>query len=169
MNAAKKLAKLCEERGTDKPCRKSETKRRSESQKRRWALTPREQRTKPKQAIKLSRIATYAIVREWDAIADEVAIYQAAWTKQNLALCVQMRENAKDRLFGKPFVSINPDTSEQAQLIYNDKRLQVAIQTLLPPTVPPNVPPKQALPSVINTIDSECSGLQTHNTDEDKT
>lgn len=172
MKSAQKIAKLAAERGTDKPCitaLSSKSAIRSRAAKRRWENEKAVTGPKPKTMIRLSRSGYHAVSKECDAIATRVQLYETAWLKGLVALCWQMREDVDNRLYGKPFVSSNPEDQAKAGVIYNDKRLQVAIQTLLPPSTSKDVVQSKQLPSVINTIESEGGGYQTHNPDEDKT
>jgi hypothetical protein len=87
---------------------------------------------KPTFLKNLSRNSASKVLIAFDLIATLADIYREAWTRKNLALCVQMRENAADRLFGKPFTAINPAEVKTPQTVINDNRLQFAIQELIP-------------------------------------
>jgi hypothetical protein len=70
-------------------------------------------------------------LKQFELIASLACLYQAAWDKKDIALCVQMQEDARNRLFGKPFTAINPAEGKQSATLNQDNRLQVAIGTLI--------------------------------------
>jgi hypothetical protein len=72
------------------------------------------------------------LITEFDAVIPPATIYQQALDKKDLRLCWEMREAVLERLLGKPFVAVNPDTEPSGGHILNqDNRLQVAVSNLI--------------------------------------
>ena len=72
------------------------------------------------------------LITEFDALVSPITIYQQAHEKKDLRLCWEMREAVLQRLLGKPFVAVNPETQSSGGHILNqDNRLQVAVSNLI--------------------------------------
>ena len=98
---------------------------------------------KPLYLQHLSRNSAVKVLKAFDVVASWDEIYKAAWEKGDHALCASIRFRCEDRLYGKPFTAENPAAKGKGSPIFNDNRLQVAIQNLLPP---PAAPGAQKLP-----------------------
>jgi hypothetical protein len=85
---------------------------------------------KPNIFLNLAERHCKEALTRFEAIATLAQIYEEAWNRKNLALCVQMRENAADRAYGRPFVSINPAEKPGSPALTQDNRLQLAIGQL---------------------------------------
>lgn len=75
---------------------------------------------------------SFKVLREIDSIASCTQIYALAFELKLLPLCWSIRESVENRALGKPFVAINPQTTEQPHTLVQDNRLQVAITQMLP-------------------------------------
>lgn len=98
---------------------------------------------KPLYLKQLSRCSAAKTLEAFDAIASLAQIYQRAWEKGNEALCAQLWLRCEDRIYGKPFTAENPEAKGKGSTVINDNRLQMAVQTLLPPNASPGA---QSLP-----------------------
>jgi hypothetical protein len=96
---------------------------------------PNQQKPGPKPLYlkHLSRNSAAKTLKAFEAIASLAQIYQRAWDKGNEALCAQLWLRCEDRLYGKPFTAENPEAKGKSNPLFQDNRLQVAINTLLPP------------------------------------
>jgi hypothetical protein len=92
---------------------------------------------KPKWMKHLSRNSAYDMLQEFDAIAPPAEIYAYCSEKKLMPLVIGMREYVWNRLEGRPFVAENPEAKGKGNVFYTDKRLQVAINTLLPSSASP--------------------------------
>ena len=92
---------------------------------------------KPRYIKLLGRYKAGRVLEEFDSIASPQEIYAYLWEQKRIAEMIQMRQNAENRLMGKPFTAENPAAKGKGSPIFNDNRLQVAIQNLLPPTSAP--------------------------------
>ena len=85
---------------------------------------------KPLYIKHLSRNSAAKVLVAFDLVASLSDIYKAAFEQNKLELCVQMRENALNRAYGRPFQASDPNSSNRPNVL-EDKRLQVAIQQLV--------------------------------------
>jgi hypothetical protein len=92
---------------------------------------------KPRYIKLLGRYGAGRILEQFDAIAPPEQIYAYLWEQKRIAEMIQMRQNAENRLMGKPYTAENPEAKQKANVFLQDNRLQVAIQNLLPPTASP--------------------------------
>lgn len=79
----------------------------------------------------LSQTKANKVLAAFDLIASQSQIYAWLWEKKQVVPMLQMRENAENRAFGKPFTAENPAISKQSAALAQDNRLQVAIQNLV--------------------------------------
>ena len=86
---------------------------------------------KPAWLKSVTRNSAYHVLRELDDKASWKQIYQAAWEKNQLALCIDVLRYLTDRRDGRPFTAENPAISKQSAALAQDNRLQVAIQNLV--------------------------------------
>lgn len=85
---------------------------------------------KPLYVQHMSRNSAAKVLQAYDLIAKLSDIYRAAFEQNKLELCVQMRENALNRAYGRPYQASDPNASSKPNVL-EDKRLQVAIQQLV--------------------------------------
>ena len=98
---------------------------------------------KPLHIKYLSRNKAAHVLEKLDAIATWPQIYERAWQENDLATVIQTRRTVEDRIFGKPYVAVNPDERAKPSTVINDNRLQMAVQQLLPSGTAPKLPRKR--------------------------
>lgn len=84
---------------------------------------------KPLHIKNLARNSASKVLVVFDAIASLSQIYAAAFERGDLKLCVEMRENALNRAYGRPYQAQDPNASKKPNVL-EDKRLQIAIKEL---------------------------------------
>jgi hypothetical protein len=109
---------------------------------------------KPLYLQHMSRNAAGNHLKTFDGIATWEQVYKEAWDKGDYALCASIRFRCEDRLYGKPFTAENPEAKGKGNVVFNDNRLQMAIQTLLPHSAAPGVQKlartrRKALPAAV--------------------
>ena len=83
---------------------------------------------KPLNLQRLCRTQAKKTLAEFDAIASYADVYRQAWATNQLDVCVRLRQNVENRLFGKPHTAVPP---EDGKPTWQDNRLQVAIENLV--------------------------------------
>lgn len=91
-----------------------------------------------------------ALLVRLDEVATVVSIYRKAFKTGELALCWKIREDIQNRITGIPYRAVNPLKDSKTSDLYNDARVQIAIQNLIQPPVPPQLPPQESV-----TVESE--------------
>ncbi len=117
---------------------------------------------KPLYLKQLSRCSAAKTLKAFEAIAGFEQVYARAWEKGNETLCAQLWLRVEDRIYGKPFTAENPEAKAKGNVFYTDKRLQVAIQQLLPAPGAQKLPRtrSKALPAAAGTIEANPEGQQ---------